>query len=130
MQLILINLLHPLFQCQCFISELTIAPKFDTGSSFLLKIHIIFYCQYEKFLNAAYEEAHLHLLQSFLKIKLKGRSHFFKIFVDKFCSPPFLYFQSFQLIILRKSKNVSNMLCLIVKILIQEKFDITRYLLR
>ena len=32
--------------------------QFDTGSFFLVKIHIIFYCQYAK------------LLQSFLKIKL------------------------------------------------------------
>ena len=48
--------------------------QFDTGSSFLLKIHIIFYCQYAKFRNAAYEKFHLDLLQSFLKIKLRAHS--------------------------------------------------------
>ena len=44
--------------------------QFDTGSSFLMKVYIMFYCQYVKFRNAAYEKIHLNLLQSFLKIKL------------------------------------------------------------
>ena len=48
--------------------------QFDTGSSFLPKIHINFYYQYVKFRNAAYEKVHLELLQSFLKIKLKAQS--------------------------------------------------------
>ena len=59
--------------------------QFDTGSSFLLKIHI-FYYQYAKFRNAAYEKVHLDLLQIFLKIKLKTHSKLSKKFVDKFCS--------------------------------------------
>ena len=58
--------------------------QFETGSSFILKIHIIFYCQYAKFRNAAYENVNLDLLQSFLKIKLKGHGQFSKNFVDKF----------------------------------------------
>ena len=66
--------------------------QFDTDNSFLLKIHIIFYCQYAKFRNAAYEKVHLDLLQTFLKIKLTGHSQFSKKFVDKFCSPPFCAF--------------------------------------
>ena len=55
--------------------------QFDTGSSFLLKIHINFYYQYAKFRNAAYEKVHLNLLQSFLKIKLKAHRHLSKNFV-------------------------------------------------
>ena len=35
---------------------------------------MIFYCQFAKFCNAAYEKGHLDLLQGFLKIKLKVRS--------------------------------------------------------
>ena len=62
-------------------------PQFDTGGSFLLKIHIIFYSKYAKFTNTAYEKVHLNLRQSFLKIKLKGLSQYSKTFLDKFCSP-------------------------------------------
>ena len=56
---------------------------------FLLKIHIIFYFQYAKFRNAAYEKIHLDLLQSFLKVKLKAHSQLSEEFVDKFYSPSF-----------------------------------------
>ena len=52
----------------------------DTGSSFLLKIHINFYYQYAKFGNAAYEKVHLDLLQSFLKIKLQAHNQLSKKF--------------------------------------------------
>ena len=65
---------------------------FDTGTSFLLKIHINFYYQYAKFRNAAFEKVHLDLLQSFLKIKLKAHSQLSKKFVDKFCNPSFCVF--------------------------------------
>ena len=37
----------------------------------LLKIHVIFYREYAKSPNAAYEKVHFDLLQSFFKIKLK-----------------------------------------------------------
>ena len=63
--------------------------RFDSGSSFLLKIHINFCYQYVKFRNAVYKKVHLDLLQSFLKIKLKTNSQLPKKFVDKFCSPSF-----------------------------------------
>ena len=66
--------------------------QFDTGSSFLLKIHINFYYQYAKFINASYEKVQLDLLQSFLKIKLKAHSQLSKNFVDKFCSHSFCAF--------------------------------------
>ena len=66
--------------------------EFDTGRLFLLKIHINFYYQYAKFRNAAYENVHLDLLQSLLKIKLKAHSQLSKKFVDKFCSPSFCAF--------------------------------------
>ena len=59
--------------------------QFDTGSSFLLKIHIIFYSQYAKFHNAAYEKVHLDLLKA-----PKNQSS--KKFMDKFCSPSFCAF--------------------------------------
>ena len=39
--------------------------------TFLVEIHIIFYCQYAKFCNAAYENVHLDLLQIF-QIEAKG----------------------------------------------------------
>ena len=78
--------------------------------AFLVEIHIIFYCQYAKFRNAAYEKVHLDLLQSFFKIKIKAHSQLSKKCVDKFCSSSFCA-------ILSKRKNVSNMLCLIIKIL-------------
>ena len=55
--------------------------QFDTGSSFLLKIHIRFYYQYAKFRNAAYEKVHLDLLQIFLKIKLKTYSLYWLFWV-------------------------------------------------
>ena len=61
--------------------------QFDTGSTFLLKVHVIFYCQYAKFRSAAYEKAHLALLQSIFKISLKVLRQLSKKFVDKFCSP-------------------------------------------
>ena len=60
--------------------------QFVTGSSFLLKIHIIFYCQYVKFRNAAYEKVRLDLLHSSLKNQAKGP------FVDKFCNLSFCAF--------------------------------------
>ena len=95
--------------------------QFDTGSSFLVKIRIIFYCQYAKFRNAPYEKVHLDLLQSFLGIKLKVHSQLLL----------FLCFQSPELTILSDRKNVSNMLCLIMKILTEKKYlDITHFLLR
>ena len=55
-------------------------PTLDTGSSFLLKIHINFYYQYAKFRNAAYEKVRLDLLESFFKIKLKADSQISKKF--------------------------------------------------
>ena len=58
--------------------------QFDTGSSFFLKIHVIFYYQYVEFRIAAYKMVHLDLIQSFLKIKLKGHSQLAKKFVFKF----------------------------------------------
>ena len=66
--------------------------QFDTGSPFLLKVHIVFYCQYAKLRNAPYEKVHLDLLQSFLKIKLKAHSQLSIKIVDKFCSPFFCAF--------------------------------------
>ena len=39
--------------------------------TFLVEIHITFYCQYAKFCNAAYENVHLDLLQIF-QIEAKG----------------------------------------------------------
>ena len=47
--------------------------QFDTGSSFLSKIHMNFYCQYAKFSKL-----------------LKAQSQFSKKFMDKFCSPFFV----------------------------------------
>ena len=58
----------------------------------LLKIHIVFYCQYAEFRNTPYQKVHLDLLQSFLKIKLKAHGQLSKKFVDKFCSPSFCAF--------------------------------------
>ena len=46
--------------------------QFDTGSTFLSKIRISFYCQYAKFSKL-----------------LKAQSQFSKKFMDKFCSPFF-----------------------------------------
>ena len=67
LQLIFVNLLHPLFlhnknSTQNGSKKL----QFDTGISFLLKIRINVYYQYLKFLNAAYQKVHLGLLESFL----------------------------------------------------------------
>ena len=84
--------------------------KICTGNSFLLKIHITFYCQYAKFRNAAYEKVYLDLLQSFLQIKLKAHGQLSKN----------LCLQSPELTILNSRKNVSNMLYLIMKILIKK----------
>ena len=67
-----------------------------------METHIIVFCQYAKFRNAAYEKVHLDLLQNLFKIKLKAHSQLFKKCVDKFCSP------SFRAILSRR-KNVSNM---------------------
>ena len=67
-------------------------PTLDTGSSFLLKIHINFYYQYVKFRNAAFEKVHLDLLQSFSKIKLNTHIQLSKKFMDKFCSLTFCAF--------------------------------------
>ena len=47
--------------------------QFYTGSTFLSKIHISFYCQYAKFSKL-----------------LKAQSQFSKKFMDKFCSPFFV----------------------------------------
>ena len=80
--------------------------------AFLVEIHIIFYCQYTKFRNAAYEKVHFDLLQSFFKIKIKAHNQLSKKSVNKFCSPSFCA-------ILNSRKNVSNKLCLIKKILIE-----------
>ena len=66
--------------------------QFYTGSSFLLKIRIIFCYQYAKFCNAAYEKVRFDLLQGFLKINLETHSHPFKKLVDKFRSPFFCVF--------------------------------------
>ena len=77
----------------------------------------MFYCQYVEFRNAAYEKVHLDLLQNFFKIKLKARSQLTKKTVDKFCCPSFCA-------ILNSRKNVSNMLCLIMKLLTKKNFDI------
>ena len=57
-----------------------------------MKIHIIFYFQHAKLHNAPYEEVHLGLLQSFLKIKLKADSQLFEKFMDNFYSPSFCAF--------------------------------------
>ena len=84
--------------------------QFNTGGSFLVKIHIIFYCQHAKFRNTAYGKVHLDLLQNFLKIKLKAHSQL----------SLFLCFESLELTILCSRKNVRNMLCLIMKILTEK----------
>ena len=98
--------------------------QFDTGSSFLLKIHVIFYCQYAKFRKAAYKKVHLELLQSFFKIKLKVLSKLSKKFVNKFCSP-------YSCAIPNCRKNISNKLCLNMKILTEKKpLNIIHFLIR
>ena len=120
MQLTLVNLLHPLFlHANTYTQNLWWQQllQFGTGR-FLLEIHIVFYCQYAKFRNAAYEKGHLDLLQSFFKIKLKAHSQLSKKYVDKFCSP-------FFCATLSSRKNVSNMLCLIMKILTEKKHIIS-----
>ena len=119
MQLIFVNLLHPLFlhaKPRLLLRTYNGSKilKFDNESSFLLKIHVIFYRQYAKSRNAACEKVHFDLLQSFFKIKLKVLSQLSKKFVDKFCIPLFCA-------ILSSCKNVSNMLCLIMKILPEKK---------
>ena len=75
---------------------------------------MIVYCQCAKFGNYAYEKVHLDLLQSFFKIKLKVHSQLSKKFVNKFCSPSFGA-------IVSSRKNISSMLCLIMKILTEKK---------
>ena len=67
--------------------------QFDTESSFLLKIHIIFYFQYVKFHIPAYGRVPLDLFQSFLKIELKGHSQFSKKNLDKFCKASYLTYR-------------------------------------
>ena len=79
--------------------------------AFLVEIHIISYYQCVTFRNSAYEK--VHLLQSFFKINLKAHSQLSKKFVDKLCSPSFGA-------ILSGRKNVSNMLCLIMKLLTEK----------
>ena len=64
--------------------------KFDTGSSSLLKIYIIYNRHYAKFHNDAHEKDYLDLLQSFLKIKLKAHSQLSRKIVYKLCSPFFV----------------------------------------
>ena len=88
-----------------------------------MESHIIVFCQYAKFRNAAYEKVHLDLLQSFFKIKLKAHSQLSEKCVDKFCSPSFCA-------ILSSRKNVSNMLCLIMKILTEKTLYIIHFLPR
>ena len=82
--------------------------------AFLVEIHIIFYCQYAKFRNAAYEKVHLDLLQNFFKIKVKAHCQLSIKCVDKICSPSFC-------VVLSSRKNVTNMLCLIMEILTEKK---------
>ena len=115
MQFILVNLLHLLFlhaKLRLLLGAYHGSKilQFDNESSFLLKIHVIFYCHYAKFRNAAYEKVHLDLLQSFFKIKRKALSQHSKKFVDKFCNPSFGA-------IVSSRKNVSNIICLVMKIL-------------
>ena len=81
--------------------------------SFHGKWRVNFFCQYTKFRNAAYEKVHLDLVQNFFKIKLKVHNQLSKKCLDKFCSP-------FFCAILSSRKNVSNMLCLIMKILTEK----------
>ena len=52
--------------------------QFDTGSTFLSKIHISFYCQYAKFSKL-----------------LNTQSHLSKKFMDKLCSPFLCAFNHF-----------------------------------
>ena len=94
--------------------------QFDTGSSFLSFIANMpnpVVLRMKKFISIYFKV--------FLKIKLKGHSQFSKKFVDKFCSPTFCAFNNFnhmlELTILSSSKNVSNMFCLIMKILTNRK---------
>ena len=100
---------------ECFCSEFIMAANVFNlvFEAFLVEIHIIFFCQYAKFRNAAYEKVHLDLLQNFFKIKLKAHNQLSKKCVDKFCSPSFCA-------ILSSHKNVSSMLCLIMKILTEK----------
>ena len=65
----------------------------------------------------------MDLLQSFFKIKLKILSQLSKKDVDKFCSPQFCA-------MLSSHKNVSNKLCLIMKILTEKNLNIIHFLLR
>ena len=90
--------------------------------TFLVEIHLIIFCQYAKFCNAAFEKVYLDLLQSFFKIKLKAYSQLSKKSVDKFCAPSFCA-------ILSRRKNVSNILCLIRKPKERKKenLDITHF---
>ena len=116
-QLMLVNLLHPLFlHANTSTQKLSWQP-------FLSKIHIIFYYQDANFRNATYGKVHLDLLQSFLKIKLKGHSQFSKKFVD--LQSLILCFKSLDLTILSSHKNFSNMLYLIMKILTEKKYSVT-----
>ena len=88
--------------------------RFDNESSFLLKIHVIFYCQYAKFCNAAY--VHLDLLQSFFKIKpLVNCSKNLWSLIFCFSEWP---------------QKVSNKLCLIMNVLAEKNLDIIHFLLR
>ena len=82
--------------------------------AFLVEIHIIFFCRHVKFRNAAYEKVHLDLLQNFFKIKVKAHCQLSIKCVDKICSPSFC-------VVLSSRKNVTNMLCLIMKILTEKK---------
>ena len=88
--------------------------------TFLVEIHI-FYCQYAKVRNDAYEKVHFNLLQSFFKIKITAHSQLFKKRVNKLCSPCFC-----AIVISRK--NVSNMLCLIMKVLTEKTLFIIHFL--
>ena len=96
--------------------------QFDTGGSFLLKIHIIFYLQYAKFRSAANEKVHLDLLQSFLKIKPKTHSISLANLQINF-EVPF----SLELTILSSGENVINMFCLITKIFTTKRLPKTSY---
>ena len=115
MQLILVNLLHPLFllantYTQNLSSQQT--SSICIGSFFSGDSHNLL-LPYATFRNAAYENVHLDFFQSFFKIKIKAHSQLSKKCVDKFCSP-------FFCAILSSRKNVSNMLCVIMKILTEK----------
>ena len=106
--------------------------QFDTGSTFLSKMHIstpLTITTKRSTLDVA--TALDSLLSAFIvsmpnsAMLLKAHNQFSKKFVDKFCSPFFMlsiiwsnYFESSQ-------KNVSNMLCLVMRIFTEKKYSVT-----